>query len=136
MKALVMALFAVLCLVSCTTTKQYVPTGGSRADGMVALSYEYGLFEKPQADEEQAVTMAASSCSVWGYTGASPFGKTQQCLAFNGYGSCIRWQITQRYQCTGAPSLVNAPVQTAAPSSAPASKATVPVSATAPAHQI
>ena len=75
---------------------------------MVALSYEYGLFEKPQEDQEQGLSLAASSCGTWGYTGANPFGESRKCEAANQYGSCIRWEVTQRYQCVGAPSSSNA----------------------------
>ncbi len=35
----------ILVLAGCATQKIMVPTGGSRADGTVNLSYEYGMFE-------------------------------------------------------------------------------------------
>jgi YecR-like lipoprotein len=99
--ALVMA---TLCLCSCGVTKEYVATGGSRADGTVTLSYEYGMLQSPREDEEQGVTLAISTCAGWGYSGSQPFGgESQQCEAINGYGNCLRWLVTRRYQCLGAP---------------------------------
>jgi len=89
----------------CATQETLVPTGGSRSDGTVQLSYEYSLFQKPVVDLTQATQMAANSCAVWGYSGAQPFGgQINRCEAFNGYGSCIRTLVTVTFQCTGHPS--------------------------------
>ena len=77
--------------------------GGSRADGTVELAFEYGLFQKPQVNEDQGVDLAASTCAGWGYTGSPPFGVMRKCEAVNGYGNCIRWLVTRKYQCLGAP---------------------------------
>jgi hypothetical protein len=46
----VMAKTEPLCLAGYATTKEFVATGGSRADGTVHLSYEYGMFESPHED--------------------------------------------------------------------------------------
>jgi hypothetical protein len=118
------AMIAVFWIAGCSTQKDLVATGGSRADGTVALSYDYGMFEAPHVDLEQGTKTAASTCEVWGYTGANAFGgDTRQCQAFNGYGSCIHWLVTRRYQCTGAPSASNVAVP--APST-PTSQAVPP----------
>jgi hypothetical protein len=91
-------------LAACATTKEWAATGGSRADGTVKLSYEYGAFETPSASPEQALALAASKCSVWGYSGAEPFGGAlSTCTNHNGYGNCVRWLVTAEYQCAGAP---------------------------------
>src|SRR5271154_4429873 len=88
----------------CATTEEFVATGGSRADGTVNLEYEYGMFQSPREDSDQGVTLAASTCAGWGYSGSQPFGgETQQCEAVNGYGNCVRWLVTRRYQCLGSP---------------------------------
>ena len=110
--ALVMALTATIGSVSCATAtrKEFVATGGSRADGVVVLSYEYGMYEEPQEDQEQGAALAASICAGWGYVGANPFGETQQCQPVNGYGNCFPKKVTRRYQCTGVPSTSNVPV--------------------------
>lgn len=101
--ALVMA-FATICLIGCATTKEFVATGGSRADGTVTLSYEYGMFQAPQEDEQQGLALASSTCAAWGYSGSQAFGgETQECSKVNGYGNCIRTLVTRRYQCLGSP---------------------------------
>lgn len=93
-----------LAISGCATQETLVPTGGSRADGTVQLSYEYGLFQKPMVDVSQATQAAANTCAGWGYSGAQPFGgQLNRCEAFNGYGNCIRTLVTVTFQCTGSP---------------------------------
>ncbi len=99
-------LAASLCLlaVGCATTKEWSAIGGSRSDGTIKLSYEYGPFEVPQVSEEQAVKLASTRCSTWGYTGAEAFGGfTRVCNAPDGMGGCNRWLVTREYQCLGNP---------------------------------
>jgi len=96
------ALAATVFLGGCATTKNWSATGGSRADGVVRLSYDYGMFEKPQLSEDQALSLARQRCSSWGYTGAEAFGgSTQQCSSPSG-GGCQAWTVTKEYQCTGS----------------------------------
>jgi hypothetical protein len=95
---------AALLISGCEKPVALTPTGGSRADGTVHLSYQYGAFEKPVVDREQAQASANRACSGWGYTGSQPFGGViQKCQAFNQYG-CVSYLVTVTYQCTGAPS--------------------------------
>jgi len=89
-------------LQGCAVQKQLVATGGSRADGTVKMSYEFGMFEQPVINLQQGVQSATQRCQSWGYTGAEPFGgQTKQC---NGYGTggCNSWTVTVEYQCTGS----------------------------------
>jgi len=84
-------------------SKAIVPTDGSRADGTVKLSYEYGMFEAPKLDEQQGLTVAQQRCSAWKYKGAEPFGgSTQSCISSSSSG-CNRWLVSVEYQCTGNP---------------------------------
>ena len=77
-------------------------TGGSRADGIVRLSYEYGSFNKVKIDEAEGLRTAQARCQTWGYKDAEAFGGvTRQCQASNMYG-CMRWTVTKEYQCVGA----------------------------------
>ncbi len=97
-----LALCVVLALAGCARKKDLIPTGGSRADGTVDLSYELGLYEKPVLDPEKGLIIARQRCAAWGYTGAEAFGgEKRQCQAFYG-GDCIRWFVTMTYQCLGA----------------------------------
>lgn len=53
---LIISLFLILS--GCHVKKQWTATGGSRADGVVRLSYEIGKFEIPQLDENQGLDIA------------------------------------------------------------------------------
>jgi YecR-like lipoprotein len=131
-------LLATICLASCATTKEFTATNGSRADGTVTLSYEYGLFESPQENQEQGITLASSTCAGWGYSGSQPFGETRQCNAVNGYGSCVHWTVTRRYQCIGSPHDVAPAAQTmaTAPQAAATAAPQLPAQAATAASQI
>jgi hypothetical protein len=90
-----------LTLQGCAVQKQLVATGGSRADGTVKMSYEFGMFEKPVVNIQQGIASATQRCRSWGYTGAEPFGgQTKQCTGYGG-GNCNHWTVTVEYQCTG-----------------------------------
>lgn len=85
----------------CSVQKQLVPTGGSRSDGIVKMSFEYGLFEAPQVNAQQGSSAAKQRCLAWGYKDAEPFGgSTRSCTNF-GRNGCTRWLVTVEYQCTG-----------------------------------
>jgi len=87
-------------LSACSTVKTLQATGGSKSDGVVDLSYEYGMFEKPQVDLSQGLQQALSRCQAWGYSTAEAFGgSTSQCQSRNGYGNCVRELVTIKYQC-------------------------------------
>lgn len=105
MKKFLVAAVAVFALSSCATNKVAEATGGSRADGTVELSFEYGMFEQPHVDWADAQTTAESRCHVWGYSGAEKFGgAVNHCEQVGAYGECARTLVTVRYQCTGHPS--------------------------------
>lgn len=94
---------SLMLLAGCATPKQYGAVGGSRADGTVKLSYQHLGLESPVVDPEQALTLARSKCSAWGYTDAEPFGtEIKTCAARNAYG-CLEYLVTAEYQCLGKP---------------------------------
>jgi hypothetical protein len=100
-KVIVGGLFVVLA--GCATVSQMTATGGSRADGVVRLSYELGPLDKARIDEADALRTAQARCRTWGYTDAEAFGGvTRQCTASAGIYGCNRWLITKEYQCLGA----------------------------------
>lgn len=99
---LILTTAAMLSMCSCAVTKQWTATGGSRADGTVKLSYEYGLFQQPKLDESQAVTLAGQRCIAWGYESAEAFGGVNNlCTSKDSFGSCTQWLVTKEYQCIG-----------------------------------
>ncbi len=92
---------ALFLLAGCATQKIPQATGGSKADGTINLAYEYGLFEEPVVDWGIATNTAIERCKAWGYKNAESFGGSQNnCLAYNGYGNCVRTQVNVTYQCT------------------------------------
>ncbi len=93
-------LLVALALGACETTPPVQAIGGSKSDGTVAFAYEYGLFEKPHPDLSTTEENATQRCKVWGYSRASAFNNgIASCLAYNGYGNCVKTRVTITYQC-------------------------------------
>ena len=110
MRKAVLSAGAVITVAGCATVSQMTATGGSRADGIVKLSFEAGMFDRIQIDPAAALATARKRCSVWGYNDAEPFGgHTRQCQQSSAYG-CMQWFVTVEYQCTstGAGSIAGA----------------------------
>src|SRR6476620_11819929 len=91
----------VFILSGCTTVKVPAATGGSRSDGVVELSYEYGAFEAPDVLWEIANISARERCGAWGYHDARAFGSSKRkCNQYDQFGSCISTVDTIPCQCT------------------------------------
>lgn len=102
MTRILAALVLAALLSGCAVTRNWNATGGSRADGVVRLSYEAHEMETVQVNESQGVRLAAQRCRTWGYSGAEAFGGvTRQCTKFGGFSGCSQWTVTKDYQCTG-----------------------------------
>lgn len=85
----------------CAVQKNLMPTGGSRADGTIRLSYDKGIFETVEVNTRQGDLAAKQRCMAWGYTAAAPFGgATESCVQY-GRSGCIRTRVTVMYQCMG-----------------------------------
>ena len=99
----------VICAVlvaGCAATPAHVtpqPTGGSKADGFVRMSYGYPAYisgKTPEVKWEEANANAVKRCQAWGYSNASRFGGEQRiCQSSNSYG-CLSWVVHVDYQCT------------------------------------
>jgi len=88
-------------LLGCSTNKTLVPTGGSRSDGTIELSYEISSLQKANLDSAQGLEAARSRCRAWGYSDAEPFGgEKRACQQQSSYG-CAQWFVTVTYQCLG-----------------------------------
>jgi hypothetical protein len=104
---LMLALWVGCGLTGCGTfVAQLYTSGGSRADAVVELSYNWDLLsypgQTPELDLDAALYSAEEACQHWGYQGASPFqGVKKTCQMFNLYGGCIEYLFTYTYQCTG-----------------------------------
>jgi len=89
-----------------TVNKEWISTGGSRADATVELSYEFNpLREIPMLNEQQGLDLATLRCRSWGYQRAEPFGGTKKICNNMLYGlfesSCTSNLVTKQYQCLG-----------------------------------
>ncbi len=102
------ALLFCLLLGSCAVQKIPVPTGGSRSDGTVQMTYEYDLFEAPQVDWVAAYAGARERCQLWDYGDAKPFGgAVSYCAQVDSAGNCLRTVVSKTYQCTGQKPIVD-----------------------------
>jgi hypothetical protein len=121
MRLTLIATAVAMSMSGCAVQKTLTPTGGSRSDGVVRLSYTLNMFEKPVVDYAQAASAARARCAAWGYSDAESFGgETQLCQQFNGYGNCTQALITVEYQCTGQPEATMPTPAAAAAAQAPA----------------
>lgn len=94
-------------LMGCAQPKDFAAVDGSRADGTVQLSYDFGSFQLPQVNEEQGLDVAKKRCVAWGYTGAERFaGSKRTCSEYFGGDTRIHWVVTVNYQCTKEPAKV------------------------------
>lgn len=84
----------------CSVQKQLIATGGSRSDGIVKMSFEYGLFEIPKLNEQQGLDSAKQRCEAWGYADAEPFGGATKICTNPTRNGCAKWLVTIEYQCT------------------------------------
>lgn len=99
--SLLFAGISISLLSGCATPKMFQAVGGSKSDGTVKLAYQYGGFQKPVVDQNQALSLAKRKCSVWGYDGAEAFGTGfSTCNSYNAYG-CTSQTVSVEYQCTG-----------------------------------
>lgn len=94
---LVLLVCAVL-LAACTVKKTPMPYGGSKADGMVKLSYTIGSYRQAKVDKEQTRQRALKRCQAWGYENVQHFGSTKECVRYSGF-SCSAWRVKLKYQC-------------------------------------
>jgi hypothetical protein len=109
-------LLVITALVGCSVKRDFYATGGSRADGVVDMAYDYRSLENPVIDPKQAYSIARSKCALWGYADTEPFGgKIQACTLRSGFGECAAWQVTIKYQCLGSLERPGAPLNYLAP---------------------
>lgn len=99
---IIFTLLGLLLLTGCSTTRNWEATGGSRADGVIRLSYEVGAMQSAKVDEQQAMDIATQRCKSWGYTGAEAFGGvTRACNAPGAFSGCASYLVTKEFQCIG-----------------------------------
>ena len=95
-------LILLVAALSACATQRVVPvaTGGSKADALVEMGYNTGLFHPTEPDWPSANITATKRCKAWGYSKAEGFdGVSTQCHQRNGYGQCLDATVTRTYQC-------------------------------------
>ncbi|WP_298643914.1 YecR family lipoprotein [uncultured Cardiobacterium sp.] len=89
-------------LVGCApVAKEMVATGGSKADGVIELSYDYMEMETPTVNKLQGLKTAEKRCQAWGYKRAEAFGgeKTTCTQSPGVWTTCRKYTTTVQYQC-------------------------------------
>lgn len=102
MKILFLMVIAAVFSFGCSVTKEYSATGGSRSDGIMKLSYEFGQYEVPLTNEQQGLELARRKCKGWGYNDAESLGGITRNCNEVGLSQCKTWLITKEYQCLGS----------------------------------
>src|SRR5271168_5467677 len=101
----------VVCLASCATTHKFEEMAGeSQANGVVILSYKFGMFGAAHGDNEQGDALATSNCTGCGYSGAIRYGENEQCLTQDWgipdlFVACSENLVKRSYHCLGATAL-------------------------------
>lgn len=100
MKKIITLVFTLILINGCAVHKEWGTSGGSKADGIVELSFTLGSFEKPEIDNEKGVQKAIKMCQTWGYNDAQEFDFINRvCNARDFSGSCTSTLITKKFQC-------------------------------------
>ena len=71
---LILTLVVATLFLGCAVQKDFIPDGGSRADGIVKLSFFYGDLQAPTYSMDQGLILAKRRCASWGYLSAEAFG--------------------------------------------------------------
>lgn len=97
---LLAALTATFLLSGCSTVTELSASGGSRADGTVTMTAEYGEFDFIKPNTQRALDSAIMRCQSWGYRSAQPFDSgLSRCSSPSGLGGCARYIYSINYQC-------------------------------------
>ena len=99
MKALVLCILLIALSSGCAVQKSYGSSGGSKADGIVKMSYSYGGWDIPTIDPSEGLVKAVKRCKVWGYANAEPFEYESRVCQSTGQYGCNFWVVTKEYQC-------------------------------------
>lgn len=96
-------IFLLLSACAEAVTKTPIATGGSKADGIVTMAYDYRFGEQVTADWSAAREEATKRCAAWGYTKTEEFaGVSDRCNQLGTgmfAGSCMSGVVSKNYQC-------------------------------------
>ena len=95
----IILLLGIIGLSGCQTITEVFVTDGSKSEGTVTLAYDYGLFDKVEINQGKANQKALKRCSGWGYGDIEAFDGLTSCIQWDGYGTCLTYRVTIKYQC-------------------------------------
>jgi hypothetical protein len=91
-------------LTGCATVKNPQVSGINKLAGIVELNYEYGLFEKPQVNWDEAKKTANSQCQSLGFKPAQQSSEpNDECISRTNNGGCAQHKVTANFQCELSP---------------------------------
>lgn len=100
MKKSVFFIAVFIVLSGCQVPKYLSVLNGSKSDGTLTMSFDYGGFQKPVVQWKDANERADNYCKQWGYSGHQWFDPQTTVLYVNGYGQPIGWRVIYKCQCT------------------------------------
>jgi hypothetical protein len=95
----IILLLGIIVLTGCQTVTEVFVTDGSKSEGTVTLSYDYGLLDKVEINQGKANKKALKRCIGWGYGGIEAFDGLKSCIDRGIYGDCYAYRVTVKYQC-------------------------------------
>jgi hypothetical protein len=100
MKKKLCLLFMILFISGCAVVKTPTISGVDQDNGKIKMSYNYGLFEKPDVKWNETLDSASAQCKNWGYIDAQQStGPQTNCIKEDQKGNCISWQVDSLYKC-------------------------------------
>lgn len=100
MKKKLYLLLMILFISGCAVVKTPTISGVDQDNGQIKMSYNYGLFERPDVKWNETLDSASAQCKNWGYIDAQQStGPQTNCIKEDQKGSCISWQVDSLYKC-------------------------------------
>jgi hypothetical protein len=100
MKTKLCLLLMILFVSGCAVVKTPTISGVDQDNGQIKMSYNYGLFERPDVKWNETLDSASAQCKNWGYIDAQQSTSPQtRCTKEDQRGNCISWQVDSLYKC-------------------------------------
>jgi hypothetical protein len=100
MKKKLCLLLMILFISGCAVVKTPTISGVDQDNGQIKMSYNYGLFERPDVKWNETLDSASAQCKNWGYMDAQQStGPQTRCTKEDQKGNCISWQVDSLYKC-------------------------------------
>jgi hypothetical protein len=95
-----LVIMAALLTVGCSVIKVPALSGTNQENGLVELSFDHSVFQKPEVNWDQALLTATQQCQSWGYKKPQQVGEIQsECVSQNDRGNCNGYKKSRVYGC-------------------------------------